>query len=212
MKNYQKSILAILCFLFPLMGSAQYAGGWQSPRNIVKVELSSFLLQSARFQYERVFNDRFSAQLGGAYTFHRLTAIDELKFTLSGFEVSPELRYYFSTFQKIYSTNSVMAPVGIYTGIWADYKQYRAEIGLLNDPEQSFELLSIQNGRTGMMLGWQFWLKVKKQPIIMLDVQGGLGYSKSIVQNELAEAVDLISLLAKNGIVSRLRFSVGYAF
>lgn len=177
--------------------------------NTFKINPVGFLYSTLDVQYERVFTDRISAQLGASYSTKEVVIWEDLQAKLYGYSVTPEIRYYIPS-RKILK-NETTAPVGFYTGVWATYQILNADLASLNNESRKTEILKLESYAGGLMVGWQAWLKIKKQPIIMLDLYTGIGYQNSNIQGRIAEKGQFLFYKNK-GLSPRLGLSLGYSF
>lgn len=92
------------------------------PQNLFKVNPLSIFTLTASVAYERVINDRMSAQLGFFYTPPTIRLFNT---RFDGFGLTPEFRYYL--------LESVAAPKGFYVAPYLRYQRFRLTYDDPND-------------------------------------------------------------------------------
>jgi hypothetical protein len=155
------SVWLWLCFLpllafLPEQAQAQQRRVYQERRavggnNVLKANVLSPFVLTGSFFYERVLQERFSAQLGFFFSGFRIPAT-----RFGGYGLTPEVRYYLAG----------EAPRGTYLAPYYRYQRFNARIRRIGDVA-SFS----QNGG-GVMLGRQ-WIIAD---LISFDAFIGGGY------------------------------------
>lgn len=157
--------------------------------NLIKANVLSPFALTGSFFYERVLQERISAQLGFFFTGFRLPAT-----RFGGFGITPEFRYYLVG----------DAPRGTYLAPYYRYQRFNARIRRLGELAQYS-----QNGG-GLILGRQ-WIIVD---LISLDAFLGAGYMagqpRAINRSGQLEEVDVGPLgpgfKIRTGITAGFRF------
>ncbi|MGZ5243372.1 MAG: hypothetical protein ACXWEY_12690 [Bacteroidia bacterium] len=128
--SYTRLIITLL-FLgsFALNANAQYSDSDEEkyPKNVIRFNAGSLILNNYSFFYERAINDKISGQLGGNYMFNDWnvgTSFNGTEYTGTlknvGFGFTPEIRYYF--LNKITNGGfSQPAPYGLYVAGFGRY-------------------------------------------------------------------------------------------
>lgn len=154
MKNIPLLFLAALLLLAGSQGNAQVRRNDRPTRireasgynNLIKINPLSLVAATGSFAYERVINERMSGQLGFLFTRYsgRITGGR----TLSGFAVTPELRYYLTG----------TAPQGFFVAPFLRYRRTSLE-GDVTVQGRTFDgTLQIDNFGGGVLVGGQFLL------------------------------------------------------
>lgn len=159
MKNRQRLwvLVYLVCggSLFPDSLLAQPRRTYQEPvvqgKNLVKINVLSPFVLTGSFFYERVLQERMSAQLGFFFTGFRLPAT-----RFGGFGLTPEFRYYLAG----------EAPRGTYLAPYYRYQRFNAEI------RRIAEIARFSQNGGGVLIGRQ-WIIAD---LISLDAYFGGGY------------------------------------
>ncbi len=162
-------------------------------KNIIKTNLTSFLLSTVHLNYERVINKNFTFQLGTYYTFFGSnTSGNNSGFpTFRGFGITPEIRLY----------PAGLAPAGFFVGLSPRFQRWTiSDFG--SSSEDTFTLFG-----TGVIVGGQWLIS----DMISIEVYGGPSVnaitrikSTSNSQNNDTNGVSTFGL--------RFGVTVGYAF
>lgn len=159
----------------------------QAQDNLLKVNLLAPLLSTGSFYYERVVDDTKSAQLGLFFT----------KFEeLSGFGVTPEMRFYLS---------ETPAPDGFYVAPFLSFMRFTVE-------DDHYEELESYKGTTtnfggGLVAGRQWIFKER----ISFDIFLGPEYTTGTIKVESGNKEDIESA-ALDGFIGRAGISLGLKF
>lgn len=183
-----------LLFFLPEQAQAQQRQAYQerptvSGRNVVKVNVLSPFVLTGSFFYERVLQERVSAQLGAFFTGFRIPAT-----RFGGFGLTPEVRFYLAG----------EAPKGTYLAPYYRYQKFNARI------RRVAELASYSQNGGGIVLGRQ-WIIAD---LISLDAFIGAGYMagkpKAINRSGQVEEVDVGPL--GEGFRLRAGITAGFRF
>jgi hypothetical protein len=156
-KQHPWVVVLLICWVsfFPDSLLAQPRRTAQEPtgpgKNLVKVNVLSPFVLTGSFFYERVLQERISAQLGLFFTGFRLPAT-----RFGGFGITPEVRYYLAG----------EAPRGTYLAPYYRYQRFNAQI------RRIAELARYSQNGGGVVIGRQ-WIIAD---LISLDAFFGAGY------------------------------------
>jgi|GEM_PF-219229 len=154
MKNLPLLLLTALLLFAGSYGTAQVRRNDRPTRipeasghnNLIKINPLSLVAATGSFAYERVINERMSGQLG--FLFTRYSGRVTGGRPLTGFAVTPELRYYL--------TGS--APQGFFVAPFLRYRRTSLE-GDVTVQGRTFDgTLRINNFGGGVLVGGQFLL------------------------------------------------------
>lgn len=123
------------------------------PKNIIKVNYLSPLAATGSFFYERVINEKMSAQLG--FSFSRLSTgsiipalFGDTRVKLKGYAITPEFRYYLS---------STEAPRGFFIGPFLRYRHSDATATIKRDNAEPIQAdANFTTIGAGMVIGGQW--------------------------------------------------------
>ncbi len=177
--------------------------------NVVKINPVGFFLSTLDGQFEKVITKRLTIQLGGSISTKDIELWDQLQGRIRGFSAYPELRYYIPP--RIIESPNKNAPTGIYTGIWLKYQTLNVNINSKTNSAKNIEILDLESYSGGVMIGWQFWIKYRKSPLLLLDIFTGIGYQNSNIYGRIAEDGQFL-FYKKKGLVPKLGLSIGYGF
>jgi len=157
--------------------------------NVIKVNLFSPIVKTGSFFYEHVLNDDKSTQVGFFFTFYNLG-----DFSLSGFGVTPEFRYYLSQSR---------APKGIFIAPFLRYQQFK----VTNNTTSGVGSLASYGG--GLLIGAQTLLK---ETITIEAFLGPVYYAANAKVESGTSSPDEFVLSPFDGFTVRAGITVGFAF
>ena len=158
-----------------------------SKKNVIKTNLTSFLISTVHLNYERVINKNITLQLGAHYTFLGFNNSDFAR--LNGFGITPEVRLY----------PAGLPPAGFFVGLSPRFQRYTiSDSG--SSSENTLSLLGV-----GVILGGQWLIN----DMISLEVYGGPSANKIMRTASNSQQNDF-SGISTFGL--RFGVTVGYAF
>lgn len=168
-------------------------------KNVIKVNYLSPILSTLSLFYERTIAPKTSLQLGLAYTSASIGSGDS-KTTLSGFAITPEVRFYFSEKGAprgffiapfLRNQNFTLKSTGTaFSGVNIDYKATYTSFG------------------GGAVIGGQ-WLFGGR---VSLDVWGGPSYNAGTFKYEGGATESNFTISGFNGFGFRFGSTIGVAF
>ena len=189
------------CLLISVLSFSQVNYN-NKPTAVVKIDPALLALWTLSTKYEYILNDNFSLQIGGTITNQNVTYWGGLGGRVFGYSTDLQLRYFINPDQRV---GERLAPLGFYTGVWGQYETFSANITIGGD---TGELLSGGAIKTGVILGYQFWLKIRGKKIMLIDPFLGGGYKFADYSGKFTEKGRLIAFTRK-GITGRIGVSVG---
>ncbi|MBC7923104.1 MAG: DUF3575 domain-containing protein [Ferruginibacter sp.] len=170
------------------------------PQNLLKINPLSIFTLTGSVAYERVINDRMSAQLGFFYTPPTVKLFDT---RFNGFGFTPEFRYY--------PLESVAAPRGFYVAPYLRYQRFRLTYDDPdNDQYDGSGVFSAFGG--GVLVGgqWTFGDRISVDAFLG-PALNGFNFKADVAQldNQLE---DRIKLPIPGAVSPRFGLTVGVAF
>lgn len=123
------------------------------PKNIIKVNYLSPFAATGSFFYERVINEKMSAQLGFSYSKFSTGSIipalfGDTRVKLQGYAITPEFRYYLS---------STEAPRGFFIGPFLRYRHSDAQANIKRENAEPIQAdADFTTIGAGMLVGGQW--------------------------------------------------------
>ena len=174
----------------------------RNPQQIIKIDPLALVAATFSMDYERVLSQQMSTQIGAAYTMQQVELWDGLGGRLSGYHVEGQVRRYFIPGVE---TTKLVAPEGVYVGIWGKYETLNASIKVGGDQADVLNGGAFSGGLIG---GCQFWMRYKKRPFALMDVFMGGGYKVADYSGRFSESGKLVNY-ARAGIIPRFGLSLG---
>lgn len=180
MKKQMFQFLQVLVLFFvlqPVFAQEQYNTSVGDKKNIIKLNMVSPILSSLSIAYERVINPAQSFQVSIFAQNQNYDAGYAYSDRLTGFGITPELRYYLSERKD--------APAGFFVAPFLSYRYYKADYEdyNYNSPNSIERSATFHGVGVGITVGGQ-WVFKKR---ISLDVWGGTGYGLGFAKEEVSE-------------------------
>ena len=177
------------------------------PKNIIKVNFLSPIAATGSFFYERVLNEKMSAQLGVSFSRFSTGSIfpalfDDTRVKLRGYAITPEFRYYIS---------STEAPRGFFVAPFLRYRHSDADATIKRDNGQVIEAsAAFSTIGAGVMLGgqWVFGRHVSLETFIGPSLNAR--YTKVKTAEVEEKDFPIPNLFGPLGL--RAGFTIGFAF
>lgn len=135
-------------------------------KNMVKLNTAALLLSNVSLLYERKLNEHWTALLGSGYRWGgstpKVLGLGDIILgiegeQITGFSITPEIRYYFNFCQCGGS------PSGLYAGLYGRFTKYYGNLSFyVRNGEEYYDALVASNLREfggGLQLGYQFIFK-----------------------------------------------------
>lgn len=172
--------------------------------NSIKINPLSLLFGTAGITYERKIGDNMSIGLSGGMYFNNMSAfVMESKY--SGFNISPEFRYYFDNAIEGWFVGAYFS----YTGITNTQKNTDGTpITIDDDGNDVFEIKNTLTAISGGAFGGRQWIWGG----FTLDVYAGIGYTSVSWKYDKNYDPLLGGGLSLEGILPVLGAAIGYSF
>jgi hypothetical protein len=159
-------------------------------KNLIKVNLLSPIVRTGSFFYERVINEKSSAQLGFFYTGWSSSGTQ-----IRGYGITPEYRFYVS--------NKKQSPQGFFVAPFLRHQSLNLSL------DSGAEKATLSSFGGGLMIGGQ-WLF---SDVISLDVFGGPNYNaRSFKATTNGTTEEDFTLTGFGNFGFRFGVSIGFAF
>jgi hypothetical protein len=212
----KRFFLAVLLSSFICSASAQNSPApprtpGSSTRYIVKMNPLALLIGRYSFAFEYRLDDRSSFGLeGSAMDWDIPLESRTFDFSVSGYRISPQYRYYVT-----YATKE--APRGFYVAPFAEYSSYTLKVSRL---DSAYGLGTATSNITIFGAGANIGIQWVLGKAIAIDLYGGVGYSVGGLDRvqirysnpSAPSSTIVIPNAVAGGFVPNLGFAVGYAF